>query len=159
MSYSADLLKTADLLVKHTTKRPRQSDLKRAVSTCYYAMFHALARLCADALVGSPSPGRTERAWRQVYRSVEHGNAAKRCTTLFRHGAGRGFPRAVVDFAEQFEPTMGERHGADYDPAYKATKEDVSKLVATTRSVITDLDDLDARDKRAFAVFVLFRER
>ena len=32
------------------TGRPRQSDLKRAISTAYYALFHALALMCADIL-------------------------------------------------------------------------------------------------------------
>lgn len=33
--------------------RPRQAELRRAVSAAYYAMFHALARCCAEYARGS----------------------------------------------------------------------------------------------------------
>ncbi len=33
---------------------------RRAVSTAYYAVFHALAKLCADELLGDRSDTRTE---------------------------------------------------------------------------------------------------
>ena len=34
-------------------RRPRQADLRRAVSTAYYALFQAMAKDCADVLVGA----------------------------------------------------------------------------------------------------------
>ena len=45
---------------------------RRAVSTAYYAMFHTLAELCADELLGAGSDTRSEEYIR-VYRSLEHG--------------------------------------------------------------------------------------
>jgi uncharacterized protein (UPF0332 family) len=46
------LIVTARKLAKASPKKPRQADLKRAVSTAYYALFHALAKNAADQLVG-----------------------------------------------------------------------------------------------------------
>jgi hypothetical protein len=75
---SNDLIATARRLAKASPKRPRQSDLKRGVSTAYYALFHALARDCADLLVGTGDT-RSEPAWAQVYRTLEHGVAKNSC--------------------------------------------------------------------------------
>lgn len=58
--------------------RPRQADLRRAVSTTYYALFHALSRCCADILAGSTPAHRRQRGWQLVYRSLEHGPARSR---------------------------------------------------------------------------------
>ncbi len=44
---------------------------RRAVSTAYYAVFHALARLCADELIGKN--GRSSRDYERVYRALDHG--------------------------------------------------------------------------------------
>lgn len=43
--------------------RPRQAELRRAVSAAYYAMFHALALSGANTLAGSTRANRSQRAW------------------------------------------------------------------------------------------------
>lgn len=45
---SHELIVTARRLANVRTRRPRQADLKRALSTSYYALFHTLAQDCAD---------------------------------------------------------------------------------------------------------------
>lgn len=47
-----DFLETARDLTTSSTRRPRQTNLRRAVSTTYYALFHCLAKCCADMVVG-----------------------------------------------------------------------------------------------------------
>ena len=49
-----------------------QTELRRAVSCAYYAMFHTLAISNADALVGAAPADRQRWAWRQAYRAVDH---------------------------------------------------------------------------------------
>ena len=44
-----DLIQTARKLVIGGMGRPLQSDLRRSISTAYYAMFHCVARAYADA--------------------------------------------------------------------------------------------------------------
>ncbi|UWM78915.1 hypothetical protein N1937_26860 (plasmid) [Rhizobium sp. WSM4643] len=107
---SNDLIATARRLAKASPKRPRQSDLKRGVSTAYSALFHALARDCADLLVGTGDT-RSEPAWAQVYRTLEHGVAKNSC----KAAASRGFPGNIVSFADTFVILQEERHRADYD--------------------------------------------
>ena len=74
---------TALLLARAGSKRPRQSDLKRAISTAYYALHHALAREAADLLVGK-GVSRSTDAWVQVHRSLEHGFAKDIGMTVWR---------------------------------------------------------------------------
>ena len=59
-----DLIASAErMLGKGQRSNPRQSDLKRAMSTAYYAVFHALCRNCADSLVGKTRVSRSQPAW------------------------------------------------------------------------------------------------
>ena len=118
-----DLVASARKLVgKGKIGKPRQSDLKRAMSTAYYAMFHALCRNTADCLVGKTKISRSQGAWRQAYRAVDHGHAKKQC----KHQAVmRKFPAEIQDFANQFAEFQEKRHKADYDPSSKLTRHEV----------------------------------
>ena len=56
-----DFIATArDLAQANIRGRPRQTNLRRAVSTTYHALFHAIAGCCADTLVGGPNSNRSE---------------------------------------------------------------------------------------------------
>lgn len=153
-----DLLKTADDLISGTggNRRPRQSNLRRAASTTYYAMFHCLARCCATTLVGGPNANRSKPAYRQVYRALEHGvvkNSCRKSEFISK------FPQEIVDFANTFLLLQEKRHLADYDPSVTFTKSEVKKDIATTRVAIEGFLSASAKDRRAFAVYVLFRTR
>src|ERR1700686_1154420 len=64
------LLEAADKLAE---ERPRSSAFKRrAVSTAYYAVFHSLAKLCADTLLQSTDRDTDE--YSRVYRALDHGS-------------------------------------------------------------------------------------
>ena len=53
-SVHADLLSTArKLLCPIDGNEPSNTDLRRAVSTAYYAVFHHLSRACSELLVKS----------------------------------------------------------------------------------------------------------
>src|SRR4051794_7920457 len=52
------------------TGRPRQADIKRAISTAYYAIFHAVMSAVADQIVGAGR--RTRSLYVLVYRSIDH---------------------------------------------------------------------------------------
>src|SRR5262245_43956452 len=56
MTLATDLLKQARSLCAASPRRPKQADLRRAVSTAYYSLFHALIA----AAVGGMLPARSE---------------------------------------------------------------------------------------------------
>lgn len=151
---SHDLIATARRLAKASPKRPRQSDLKRGVSTAYYALFHALARECADLLVGV-GDARSDAAWSQVYRTLEHGVAKNSC----KAAAARGFPADIVSFADTFVVLQEERHRADYDPLARFVRAEVLVLIDNAEQAIRDLSSAPRSDRKAFAVWVLFQKK
>ena len=137
-------------------RRPRQSDLRRAVSTAYYALFHALCRNCADALIGTVGANRSEPAWRQAYRSVDHGRAKDRFGN--RNSMGK-FPAHIQDFGNVFVKAQAQRRSADYDPAYRAVKAAVLSDIDSAEAVIGRLRSAALKDRRALAAWVTLVDR
>lgn len=152
---TAELIGTARRLAKASAKRPRQSDLKRGVSTAYYALFHTLARECADLLVGSTAQVRSSPAWVQVYRSLEHGIAKNSC----KNAPTRNFPNGVLVFADTFETMQEERHNADYDPESRYTRPGVLVLIDNCEQAIVALKAEPRSDRKAFSVWVLLQKK
>ena len=139
--------------------RPRQAELRRAISAAYYALFHTLANSCANLLVGSRSSTRTRQAWRQAYRSLDHGQVKKQCTERRPRRVLQRFPQAVQDFAEHFVNVQRLRHLADYDPLERFVRSEVSQVVEQSESIILEFNQVSREDRRAFAIFVLFNLR
>lgn len=136
--------------------RPRQTDLCRAVSAAYYAMFHALAQCCADLLAGSTPTARNNPAWRQTYRALEHGLARQQCSN---QAAMRRFPPEIRKFGEVFVAMQRERHDADYDPGTTFRRSQVRRFIIQAADSIAEFSAVDRRQRRAFSIYVLFRPR
>ena len=151
-----DLLAAARLLAGSPGgPPPTQASLRRAVSTTYYALFHCMAENCADMLVGQPGSGRSDPAWCQAYRALQHGTAKQR--------SGQGliyrFPIEIQDFAKQFALMQGRREAADYNPTGTFEKSAVIEDIDLTSEVIAQFRRASERDRRAFAVYVLLNLR
>ena len=153
---SEHLLALARASLEGGSGRPSQAALCRAVSTAYYAMFHALARNCADLLIGKTPAARNRQAWSKTYRSLEHGRANAACANK---KAMAQFPRAIRNFGGIFTNMQSRRHQADYDPSARFTKLEVMIDIDRVARAIVNFDRLDNRDKRAFCAHVLFRPR
>ncbi len=136
--------------------RPRQAELRRAVSATYYALFHVLARNAADLLVGNRSSTRTKQAWRQTYRALDHRRVKRKCTERRPKRVLADFPQEIQDFADQFVTMQRVRHLADYDPFERFSRGSVAQLIEATRLTVREFKKVDRDDRRAFAAFVLF---
>lgn len=151
---SDELLATARRLAKASASKPRQADLKRAVSTAYYALFHAMAKNAADMVVGAGA-SRAEKAWRQVYRSIDHGFAKNACKEV----RALGFPTGIIACADEFVSLQEARHSADYDPTYRLTRAETLTWVSRAEAAIKSLRGCSTKDRKAFAVQVLLKKR
>lgn len=151
-----DLLSQADSLVRLSPKRPKQANLRRAVSSAYYAVFHALCLSNANVLAGT-GLNRPERAWLQVYRAVDHGQAKKRC----KDARSKGFPSSIESFANAFVALQEYRHRADYNPdmGSRFTKDEVVVAVSLARSAIAAINSASVKNRKAFAIHVLLPYR
>ncbi|MGI8397817.1 hypothetical protein ACRYWZ_15700 [Agrobacterium deltaense] len=154
-----DLLKTSRELVLVTKGKPRQSNLRRAVSTAYYALFHCMSCNCANSVIGK-GKGHGKAAWRQSYRALQHTFAKNACDA--NSGKQRPilqkFPAEIQDFANQFYSMQIKRHNADYDPYERFTKSAVLADIAIAESVITEFEKVADVHRRAFAALVLFQQ-
>ena len=103
-------------------------------------------------LVGGPGAHRSQPAWRQAYRALQHGTARQRCE---HQGMIIKFPDEIQDFAERFADMQKKRHEADYDPDATFFKSDVIQDITDAEDVIRYFNSVPARDRRAFAVYVL----
>ena len=151
----SDLLQIADALTNVSARRPRGAYLCRAVSSSYYALFHCLAKTCADLFAGAGSSA-NRHAWRQAYRAINHQTVKNRCRQRDRM---RTFPVAVQDFGTLFIEMQRKRHNADYDPYARFTKSAVVTDIGRVRDVIARFSAVPATERRAFAIHILLDQR
>ena len=123
-------------------------------------MFHYLCKFCADNFIGAVKAGRTERAWTQTYRALNHGTVKKACNKCVEQlGTGAGFPPEILHFAAFFVTMQQERHDADYNPSKRYTRQQVLSLIASTEIAIQQFENAEIKHKKAFGALILFGNR
>lgn len=133
--------------------RTRGIDARRAISDVYYALFHALAEMCADEMIG-PSRRWTD-AWVRVYRSLDH-VAAKRSLQK----AARGPHLEITAFSSVFSSLQELRHDADYNPRpFKLRRDDILTLVHSAEEVIDMIEGFEPVQRQKLAAEILFKDR
>ena len=150
-----DLIATARILLDSNSRKPTMVSCRRAVSACYYALFHCLARECADLLIGGAGANRPKGAWRQAYRALEHAYVKSQCLAASR----KGFPKEIVDFADLFVTMQIKRHDADYDPAKRFVKSDVANDISLVEAAIQVFRSASRKDRMAFCAWVILKDR
>ena len=154
---SDDLLETARRLAQGTEGRPpTQADLRRAASSVYYALFHAICQSNADTLVGDNPQDRDQEAWHQAYRALEHGYTNRRCRQV---QSTPRFSQPIQGLARNFPNLQSLRHQADYDADRNVAQAEVSSAIELAAGIIADFRAVPEQERRAFAVYVLMRER
>lgn len=136
--------------------RPRQTELCRAVSATYYALFHTLCLCCADSLAGTNGIGQNRTEWHRIYRALDHGLAKNQCDNK---RSMADFILEVQNFGELFVEAQRLRQIADYAYAPGFTGHEVAKLIDEAEQAIVAFNEADQEERRAFAIHVLFRQR
>lgn len=147
-----DLLDIASHLAQLEKGKPRQTSLRRAVSSAYYALFHALAKLCADKLVGLSKPW---DVYTPIYRSLDHGRAKEAFKRISSH---RGSGVAIV--GQTFILLQERRHTADYDPSpFPFGRAETLDLIDQSRQAILQISNLTDEDGLFIATQLVARTR
>ena len=133
-----------------------QTELRRAVSCTYYAMFHTLAASNANSLVGELPAEQRNWAWRQAYRALDHRPARNK---LGRAGLGGRFPHDVRAFGEQFAIAQQMRHSADYDPYEELHATTVSELINNAEAYILAFNRIPMDIRRQLAIHIVTSPR
>ena len=158
---SANLLRAAQASAQGAVNagigRPLQEELKRAVSTAYYALFLHLCETTANLMVGTlrPEPGR-RAAWQRMYRVLQHGATRNKCEN---HRELRQFSAGIRDFANRLPIAQDARHDADYDPFSKYTRQDVLDIISEAHRVISLFDAASRNERLHFIAYLLASHR
>lgn len=152
--YPERLLDQADSLIAADSRRPRQANLRRAVSAAYYALFHFLIDQASRSIFGG-APGRAPLR-NILARGFEHGEM-KEVSRAFAGGTlpawmrevspGLVLPPDLKTVAASFVRLQEERHRADYDMTRPFTRAQAVRLVDLVRDAVAcwpDIADDDA---------------
>lgn len=161
------LLDQAELLVNGTSARkPRQVNLRRAISSAYYAVFHQVLIATADEFVGKAL--RSELRHTLAYRSIDHAAIRRICdeasrpapTSKYRKFLPEGgFEARIRDFSNIFLRLQVQRHEADYDPSQHFTAVDAMFAIYLARSALDEFASCSAEGRKLFLTLLVFSPR
>ena len=143
-----------DLAREHAAAPPsnqlQQTRLRLAVSSAYYAVYHALARSNADLLVGASETERGLPEWRDAYMALRGDHADQRL-----QGDYSDHPEAIRTLADTFNALHHQRLLADEDPSATFTAAEAQAWVERAADAIHDFLSADPTQRRAFAIQIL----
>lgn len=150
------LLEQAEKLVG-----PRQADNRRAISSAYYALFHATSMTAADAVVGMTN--RQSERYALVYRSINHGSVLAVCEAIAKDRPGlqpaAGFSENFKRFAEALADLQRNRHRADYDPLPGFSRTDALLTIRKARTAFGQFKAASEEERLVFGNLLLFSRR
>lgn len=154
--YSDDLIAQADILLRLDKRRPKQANLRRAVSSAYYALFHFLIEESTLMVVGTSNASKPLR--QLVGRGFSH--------TAMRNASFEMRKPTPSDLFKSFWPRYGvlasselqilsrafvelqqERHRADYDLSRPFTRAESQYLIDQTRDAFDNWNRLKQNDR------------
>jgi hypothetical protein len=145
---------------------PRQADLRRAISSAYYGVFHGVLTEAADSFVGKTQ--RDTPRYALVYRSVDHRSLRAICEDIkkstlpakyLKYEPRGGFGPDLVALATAVIELQEKRHSADYDPLFRARMSDAVLAVATARTALVRFRSAKPTRRKAFLSLVVFSPR
>ena len=161
------LFEQADKLVEAPPAGPpRQVDLRRAISSSYYAIFHLTLTALADEFIGVAHRG-TDR-YALVHRSVDHRTIKDLCSIVTQGKPSAkyisfvpagGFGPELLSFASAFIDLQDKRHRADYDVGIRYRSLDARLAITTGRSAMAGFTAAVAVERRMFLTLLLCRPR
>jgi hypothetical protein len=150
------LLDQASMLTEPQAGHPTtETDLRRAISAAYYAVFHAIASAAADSIV--PANKRATEQYSRVYRSINHGALRKLCDRV--RGKKLDFGDDIREFAAAVADLQEKRHSADYDPVFTAIRSDTRLTIRAARSAISQFEGAPEAERAHFLSLLLFPPR
>ncbi len=144
-----------------------ETDLRMAVRSAYYAVFHFSLRSAADLLAGGAHRG-TAR-YNLVYCSVQHkrlktlcgqlrGSVPERIILPYSPPPPSYFGRIAV-FARLVPGLQEERHRADYHPIVRFDKARTLQAISTALDAIEHFEAASIEQRQAFLMLLLFEPR
>ena len=167
MIYS-DLIDLARKIAELDPRKPRQANLRRAVSTAYYAVFHYLVDEVCCAQIGTQNSQKEYR--HALARAFAHTSMKDACTGFaggtLKAAIVKGFPRdangkypipiEIQDIAGTFVELQQKRYQADYDLSERFRKLEVLTLIDQANTHVKKFRNLPVSDTRKFFLACLW---
>jgi hypothetical protein len=141
---------------------PRQADIRRAISSAYYAVFHLTMTALADEFIGRSQ--RSSPRYALMYRSIDHRALKELCIEVSRPSPARryapyipenGFGADIEAFASAATELLQKRHAADYDPVPRFVKPEALLAIDTARNAVLRFTQATPARRKAFLTFLL----
>jgi len=150
------------LAVPASAGPPRQADLRRAISSAYYGLFHFILTCLADDMVGVMQRGTGRHAL--VYRSIDHRALRDLCLEAQKSTPSRkfvsimpaaGFGLDIQSFARKTCELYESRNRADYDPQPRFVATDAKVAIGIARAARLQFSQADPGLKTLFLTLLL----
>ncbi|WP_459556031.1 hypothetical protein [Lacunimicrobium album] len=150
-----DLLAQATHLATLETGRPKLANLRRAVSSLYYSLFHYLIFHSTCEIMGTqPAESRLRHV---LARAYEHGRMKEACDSFsqprikkdrFRDLDPHGYPvgSEIQDIASVFVELQDLRHRADYNLNRRWSRSEVLTLIKSVEDALSKFESLKLKD-------------
>ncbi len=154
------------LLTLYPKRKPRQTELRRAISASYYGVFHFVLARAADLHVGAIHKSTLHYAL--VYRSISHTWLRSLCLDVAKPTAptafkpfvpSGGFGQDMRRFAASTAYLQERRHTADYDPSVTFVRLDAKSAIAAARRAVDQFTAAPAEELQIFLALLLFPPR
>jgi hypothetical protein len=169
------LLDTAERLVPREAERgrPAYADHRRAISTAYYAVFHAIGGRVAEAVFG----GSDEAFLHRIRRWIGHGDIREVAIWVCQlEGERSGSPPAhirdllaprgassidpdTLSLAEGFLELNDKREQADYNHEAVFSRADTLTQIGLARAVVERVEEAQTNSARHFFGLVAMRAK
>lgn len=145
---------------------PRQVDLRRAISSAYYGVFHALLTEAADLFAGRAN--RRTAQYALVYRSIDHRSLRATCEDIAKttppqkytkYTPKGGFGPDLIALADAVVGLQEKRHAADYDPLFSVRMSDAVLAIGTGRTALVHFGKASHARRKAFLSLLVFSPR
>lgn len=151
MALSSELITTARQLAHVHQRRPRQADLRRSISTAYYAVFHGLAEVAANRLIGTSSSAQKTAAWARVYRALNHQTIKKACGLR----DAQNYSQDLAVFVDLLPGLQELRQQADYDPSVRYKQAEALRAVNDAERALAGLQAAPRDEQVDFVTLTL----
>jgi uncharacterized protein (UPF0332 family) len=144
MSLHRDLLEQARHLASRDRRRPRQANLRRAISSAYYAAFHLFVDEGAKLLTSGTAMPALYRMFARSFahdemKSVCHAVASGDWPMKVRANVGPvPIPPELRAIAERFVELQQRRHQADYDVMQTFTRSQAHDYIDAAERLFDD---------------------
>lgn len=167
MTLAKDLLAQAKTLADLDSGKPKQANLRRAISSAYYCLFHLLIDEGA-AIVGSKLSAASKA---KIRRAFAHADMKTVCLNYAKATSAASFNQQIspllsfplapelMNVAEAFVLLQEARHQADYDVYVVYNRPDTKSDIGLAEAAFADWATIRSTDNaKVFLVDLLLRK-